>query len=464
MIVLKQKDNIFFTTRKVKGMYSFMLEAMKRHAEDDLKKKLNYLEYSYNSKFSLKLIYHLLRTIFKTNFLENHKFSKYKLYNCELGRHVVANSYTSYNSHFNNFFFFYSKIKNLIVSINILLDIRVYEKNIKAIYIDHGLFLNGIIINYFSNKNKIIYSNNYPRGIFFKPKKYNVQLSYENFLKIRYNSKLKLKLKDKNLITKKLKQSVKNPTNFYPWMRQKMFKKFKKNKIKDAKYLIYCHAFTDAQLQFGYDELVTLEEWLKFTLHHLSKNNSKIIVKSHPNFNKYNKYFRSKLEVEIFEKIKKEYADNKNIIFMSDPIKNFELLKELENKKTILITHHGTSIIEGAFLNFKFISFEKNFWSKEFELTNTWKNKKEYKELLNKNINKLKYPNNNDLFKLCYNIYLNDARYAGKNYYVNKISKTFNVNKEKIINRTIELQNFNKNNSNHVKLVDDLKNNMDSII
>ena len=98
MIVLKQKDNIFFTTRKVKGMYSFMLEAMKRHAEDDLKKKLNYLEYSYNSKFSLKLIYHLLRTIFKTNFLENHKFSKYKLYNCELGRHVVANSYTSYNS------------------------------------------------------------------------------------------------------------------------------------------------------------------------------------------------------------------------------------------------------------------------------------------------------------------------------------------------------------------------------
>ena len=59
MIVLKQKDNIFFTTRKVKGMYSFMLEAMKRHAEDDLKKKLNYLEYSYNSKFSLKSIYHL---------------------------------------------------------------------------------------------------------------------------------------------------------------------------------------------------------------------------------------------------------------------------------------------------------------------------------------------------------------------------------------------------------------------
>ena len=80
------------------------------------------------------------------------------------------------------------------------------------------------------------------------------------------------------------------------------------------------------------------------------------------------------------------------------------------------------------------------------------------------NINKLKYPNNNDLFKLCYNIYLNDVRYAGKNYYVNKISKTFNANKEKIINRTIELQNFNKNNSNHIKLVNDLKNNMDSII
>ena len=243
-----------------------------------------------------------------------------------------------------------------------------------------------------------------------------------------------------------------------------MFKKFNKEAIKDANYLIYCHAFTDAQLQFGYDELVTLEEWLKFTLKQLSESNSKIIVKSHPNFNKYNKYFRSSLEIKIFEKIKNEYLGNKNIVFMSDPIKNFELLSHLDNKKTVLITHHGTSIIEGAFLNFKFISFERNFWSKEFRLTNTWHNKQSYKKLLSKKFKDLKHPNSNDLYNLCYNIYLNNVSYAGKDYYVNKISRTFNANKEKIINRTLELKNFDNKNLSHLKLVNDLKKNIESII
>ena len=44
------------------------------------------------------------------------------------------------------------------------------------------------------------------------------------------------------------------------------------------------------------------------------------------------------------------YSDNDNIIIIKDPIKNGDLLKKL-NKKTILISHHGSAILEGLFLD-----------------------------------------------------------------------------------------------------------------
>ena len=60
MTVLKQKDNFFFTTRKLSGIYSYMLEAMKLHAEVDLKEKLKFYEYAYNKRFSFNLFFNVI--------------------------------------------------------------------------------------------------------------------------------------------------------------------------------------------------------------------------------------------------------------------------------------------------------------------------------------------------------------------------------------------------------------------
>jgi hypothetical protein len=463
MTVSKSKYFLFFSTRKSEGIYSYIINSVKKHAENDLKLKLKLYEYSSNKKISLKIILYLAKIFFETNFFNTKRLAKYNLLGTEIGRHVVSTCYTDYRSHFSSLLFFYKKVVYLINALNLLFEIKDKEKFICAVYLDHGMFLNGIIVNYFSNKKKIIYSNNYPRGLFYKPIKLNKFLTYENFLGIRYEKTLKVKNRDK-ILDKILKKNTNNPNNFYPWMRQKMFKSFNNDSFNKIDYVIYCHAFTDAQLQFGYDDFITMEEWLNFTLNNLIKKKSKVLVKAHPNFNRYNKHFRSKLEVKIFNKIKSRYKGNNDILFLSDPVKNIDILNKLDNKKTILVTHHGTTILEGSNLNFKFISYNKNFWSNKFKLTNTWNNKQQYKYLLNKNFVNLNYPNKKDLYDLCGKIFLNDTGFAGKNYYVNRLSSTFNLNKADVTNGTIKLDNFDPNKKKHLHLINQLQNCIEKII
>ncbi len=460
----KEKD-IFLSTRKNIDLYSYIIGATKIHAEKQLKKKLNLLEYSNSNKISFELIYHLLKIIFSTKFLANHSLSKFKLYECEIGRHVISTCYSDYLSHFSLLSLFYKKIKFLIISLNMIFFMKKNHHKIAAIYLDHGIFLNGLFVNFFSNKKTIIYSNNYPRGIFYKPFSLNKYLNYENFLKIRFNKEDRINKTSKKAIKNKLEKSLKKPQDVYPWVKQGYFKKINKNKLKKIDYVIYCHSFTDAQLQFGYDDFVTMESWLKFTLKALLKKRSKIIVKSHPNFNKYNKIqtYRSALEVKIFEKIKHEFKDNKNILFLSEPIKNLDLLGNLNNKKTILISHHGTSILEGTYLGFKFISYKKNFWSSNYNLTNKWSNKYEYFDLLNQKFKNLRFPNKDHIFIIWKKIHMNQNNFSGNNYFIKSISNFFNVNQDLLVSGKLKIQKFIYKNKSHSKLIKKIISSLESV-
>ena len=462
MTFSENKNLILFSTRKSVGLYSYIINSVKKHAEKNLKKKLDLYEYSNKKNLSRKIIFNFFKIFVETGFFNTKKLVNYNLLGTEIGRHVISTCYSDYRSHFNSIIFFYKKIVYLVYALNLLFEIQNKEKFIQAIYLDHGVYLNGIIINYFSTRKKIIYTNNYPRGLFCKPIELNQFLTYENLLAIKYENSFNKKNQNKKL-DRILKNNLKNPTNSYPWMKQKIFKNFDNVSLGQIDYVIYSHAFTDAQLQFGYDGFITSEEWLKFTLDVLIEKKSKVLVKAHPNFNKYNNNFRSKFEIEIFNKIKGQYKDYSNILFLSDPIKNIDVLNKLNNKKTALITHHGTTILEGSNLNFKFITYNKNFWSNKFKLTNIWKNKEQYKTLLNKNFKDLKYPNKNHTYNLCKKIFLNDFGFVGKDYYLNKISAALNLDKINLIDGISKPDNFNSNNKSHVRLVHRLLNSIETI-
>ena len=162
-----------------------------------------------------------------------------------------------------------------------------------------------------------------------------------------------------------------------------------KYKFQNIDYVIYAHSFVDGQLFYGYDGFSNLFEWLDFTIDYLLKKKKKILVKGHPNF--YNKTLGdiSYQDSKLFEKIIKKYS-NSNIIFINEALKNSLLLKNID-KKTIIISHHGTALLESTFLGYKTICSKYCIWDDKFHISNQWSNIKDYKRLLDKKYNSLRF-------------------------------------------------------------------------
>ena len=78
------------------------------------------------------------------------------------------------------------------------------------------------------------------------------------------------------------------PNFSWPWLVDENLKKekIKSFNLKNFDFLVYCHAFTDAQLQCGYAGFIKYEDWLEYTLKILNKNKKKVLIKIHPNFSK----------------------------------------------------------------------------------------------------------------------------------------------------------------------------------
>ena len=206
----------------------------------------------------------------------------------------------------------------------------------------------------------------------------------------------------------------------------------------DYTHLIYTHSFTDAQLVYGYDEFTNVYDWLYFfTLKKLSKNKkNKILVKAHPGFfhTKFPTSFMM-YDQKLFNGIINAFSNKENIKFIKEPIKNFELIKRI-SKRTIIISHHGSAILEALFCGFKCISSQATFWKSNLKLTNSWKNKKEYNLLLNYNWDKLKTSNKIDLMDVIGQLFCNPLSLYGSNYWQQILSKELNIDRQEIYEKS----------------------------
>ena len=403
-------NSIFLTTRN-NGIYRKVTEICKNHSEKKSGKNyiLNELKLRNIFKLNFEVIIFILKKIFNGQFFDDYKFLKIYYLNCELGRHSLSSTYNHLNSHLNVIVKNLYKLYYLYYGISLINYIEKYKKKIGATFIEHGVYINGVLINILSINKIPFYTNSYPKGLYLK-NKFNKKISYENLIKISYpKSGSNLKIKKKNIFK-------------WPWVFNKRFFKLKKNDLKNVDYVIYCHAFTDGLLANGYDGFIRMDDWLRFTLNKLLRKNNKILVKIHPNFHKFNDHFRSKYEIKIFNKIYEEFKIYKQIRFIDYPISNMELMKNLNNKKTILITHHGTPILESVANGFKIISSKNTHWSSNFKLSNTWQNKIEYEKILNKNFKQLKKGSNQDLRKLFSIIFNDPTGVHGNLYFIKQLS------------------------------------------
>jgi len=407
-------QHILFSTRKSENHYKFIINSILLRLK---KENINIYKITYPRKkklFSLNFFIFFVKSFFYLNFFSKEKILNLNYRNCNIGRHIISMSYREFNSYFNIFIFFKNFLKNLYFSICITDQAYEISKEISVAYIDHCGYLNGIYFRVFALKKKIIFSNNFPRGIYFTDfrKKINTCFNQpEKPLQFYRDNKINYISYKKN--KQHVKKIVSNP-NLVIWMKKTKYSNNKKNFIdlKSFDRVVYAQSFIDAQLWYGNDGFFNVKDWLEFTLEKLSILPGKTIVKAHPNF--FNKFADKYVEYDkkIFNKIIKKYQSEK-IFFINRSVNNKYLLNNLK-KNTIIISHHGTVLLEALYFGFKCISSAATFWSPDLKLTNQWSSREGYNNILKKNVNELFFPNKTDLACVSSQLYLSPITEWGK--------------------------------------------------
>ncbi len=408
-------------------------------------KKIDFLYFRIIKKPSLKYYCFLIQLVLFGNiFSKNRANIKYE--NILVGRYALAETFKNFETYLSKIKFYLFFIINLYYAGKLIYSAKEYEKRyrIKAIYIDHCCYLNGVLYSYFSLKKKIVYSNNYPSnlyGIDFRKKKNVIFRNYEESIKIKKGSETnKINFNFTDQFAKKMFKKK----NFIPWMSTTKFVESTNIDFSLYDYIVYAHSFTDGQLFYGYDGFENVFDWLSFTLDELSKTNKKILVKAHPNFYRKTHGIQSIYDNKIFSILEKKYKKNPNIFILNKPIFNNKILRKI-SKDAILISHHGTVLLEGSFYNFKSICSQSTFFNKNFKISNTWKNKSEYKYLLNKDFKKLSHSNKKDILYLIYMIFLDDKSYSGKKFWSNIIQEACGIKSHIEWQKKIEIFSNTKN-------------------
>ena len=432
------KNLFFVTTRSNSSFYDLVNQSLLSHVENKIKKKLQ-IYYIKKKIPSLNFFIFFIKNLLNIKNIKDENFILLKYRNCSIGRHSFSYAMRMKNSYKNNLFKNFYKLKGLFLGGSIIDTGLTFSKNIVAGYFDHGVYLNGLFIEIFKQKKKIVYTNNYPRGlIYYNFKNYKKKnFLYENLIQIDKKNNFPI-MKIKN-IKKFIQKKITNAKSF-EWLKLVKYKKIdNKVNFKDYDYILYPQGFSDAQLLFGYAGFPTIKDWLSFTLDYFSKTKKKILIKPHPNFfdyeilkNKKNNGMNSdlaKLDYTIYQKFIIKYSKFENITFLNEPHPNHIFLKKLDNKKQVLLLHHTSGVLQCCHFGFKCIT-SNNFWSNQFQITNVFKSKNHYANLLSKKFKELKYSNKVDLLNILKQFYLNPYSYFGEKHFSKQIRKVLGFKTE----------------------------------
>ena len=415
------KQKIFLTRRYSNDIYKLIISICLNDAikveKNDLKLEIINVKKNPSLKF---LLYcgglFLLGLFFSKNKILNLTYK-----NIRLGKYLIAQTYRDYGTYTSIFKFYFSLLKNIYVASLYIETANFYldKFQFKCVYLDHCEYLNGIFYDIFYENGITIYSNHYPKNIFKVVSNKKKKINLEDCLKIEY-----LKNQKKNYSQKEIKRILKKifirQNNYFPWVNDINYKDIPKENYKMYDYIVYAHSFTDAQLIYGADGFCSTLEWLIFTINELNRQNKKFIIKAHPNFFLDAKVEYAKWDKDIFIKFFSKFQNNDNILIIDQPIDNHKLIKLL-NKKCIVITHHGTVLLEMIYNNFKTISSIGNFIDTRFNISNTWLNKIQYKKLLRKNWKNLKSCKKENFYNLINQMFMNNNTFYGKNNYESRL-------------------------------------------
>ena len=169
----------FLCTRS-DGIYSVFTAACKKNLEDKINKKLNVV-FIKKQIPSSSYIFFVIKSLISFR-ISRSKLIDLKYKQFRIGRYIMPTILKNYNSYFNILYYYYEVFRNIFHAGSIIKFLEK-TKNLSGAYVDHGVYINGLIIEYFLKQKKIVYSNNYPRTLFaIIPGKLS---KFEDILKIK---------------------------------------------------------------------------------------------------------------------------------------------------------------------------------------------------------------------------------------------------------------------------------------
>jgi len=171
-----------------------------------------------------------------------------------------------------------------------------------------------------------------------------------------------------------------------------------KSSKKMINVVIFLHSFDDGQYFYGLDGFSDLYEWIEFTIINLmtNKNIQTILLKPHPNIN----YMQETTDAVAIQRLKSKFRSHVNVVWLE---KDIDILSFFPNID-LVITHHGSIAEEMAFMRIPVIGSQCAPWGSVYKFVSTWKNKEQYKQMLNDLNTPLDTYNmvENDLFEFIY--------------------------------------------------------------
>ena len=141
------KKKLFYSTRKLTGIYRIIVPACKFHHE-----KKNIVEtvlffQNYKSKIlSLNVLSFILKTIVNTDYLSIKNIIKLKYKGISIGRHTLSMTFRNPRAYTNIFLQKFLILINLIKSYNLIYKSEKICKNISGAFIDHAENVNGVVL------------------------------------------------------------------------------------------------------------------------------------------------------------------------------------------------------------------------------------------------------------------------------------------------------------------------------
>jgi hypothetical protein len=350
----------------------------------------------------LHLFLYYWRSFFTTSTLV-----EFSVNDIEIGRYAAAQALRDPSSGIKKFRFHRKIFWALLKGLGYYSYAKKVAKDIDYAYLHDTPYLLGIIVDVFLAQGIGVFIKGYPHNILLCEGRELSQLKVlisrddrEDFSEEAIRDYMSARLDDP-LNTISYFQSVEDTS--------KTFELAPNQKIA----VVYAHSFTDAQLSLGYDGFLNVYEWLEFTIDYLLSNGFQVVVKAHPNF--WATGFESQVvywDQKIWEQVVKKYEARSNLIIIDWPLNNYTLLRRLPKNNSVLVSHHGNAIIEGAYLGFKTLSSTKAVWGEYYKFGEFWKDKESYVQKLAKDPSTYQY----DLKECMHYIhdkYLNPFGYHG---------------------------------------------------